>query len=215
SNDNKFAEIEQKNALQQEKVVKLEKYQNEQQLNIVRLQKTFAVLREIGRFNRWDSAACHKDLTLSEPERFIVRGMGSVIAEKPMTENPYFEVHLETKGHIFIGLATKEMPLDEWVGRHEGTYGYDSWGTFLGLERCYHATDDGRSHIKGIPSFGVGDVVGCGVKDYQIIYTKNGERLDTANLFVPFAEALFPCVSLDEPGTKIEANFGPDFKYKF
>uniref|UniRef100_A0A183BXH5 Uncharacterized protein n=1 Tax=Globodera pallida TaxID=36090 RepID=A0A183BXH5_GLOPA len=47
SNANKFAEIEQKNALQQEKIVKLKQYQNEQQLNSVDLQKTIATLREI------------------------------------------------------------------------------------------------------------------------------------------------------------------------
>uniref|UniRef100_A0A183C006 Uncharacterized protein n=1 Tax=Globodera pallida TaxID=36090 RepID=A0A183C006_GLOPA len=44
----KFAEIERQNDLQQEKVIKLEKYQKEQQLNIVDLQKTIATMREIG-----------------------------------------------------------------------------------------------------------------------------------------------------------------------
>uniref|UniRef100_A0A183CIX0 Chromosome partition protein Smc n=1 Tax=Globodera pallida TaxID=36090 RepID=A0A183CIX0_GLOPA len=66
SNANKFAEIEQKND-------KLEKYQKEEQLNVVHLQKTVAVLREIG----WRS----------------------VIAEKAMSKHLYFEVKiLEKKG---------------------------------------------------------------------------------------------------------------------
>uniref|UniRef100_A0A914HPN6 Viral A-type inclusion protein n=1 Tax=Globodera rostochiensis TaxID=31243 RepID=A0A914HPN6_GLORO len=54
---NKFAEMEQKND-------KLEKSQKEQQLNIVDLQKTVAVLSKIGLINRWDSTACHEDLEL-------------------------------------------------------------------------------------------------------------------------------------------------------
>uniref|UniRef100_A0A914HQU9 B30.2/SPRY domain-containing protein n=1 Tax=Globodera rostochiensis TaxID=31243 RepID=A0A914HQU9_GLORO len=185
SNANKFA-------LQQAKIVKLEKYQNEQQPNIVDLQKTVAVLKEI----RWSS----------------------VRAEKRLRENPYFEVKiLEKKGNILIGLATKQMPLDEWVGRDEGTYGYEgNEGRFWGheVEGCGHSTN-GRPVIEGKPPFGVGDVVGCGVnlKNGRIIYTKNGRRLDTAGFLVDFAADLFPCVSLGKPGTKIEANFGPNFKF--
>uniref|UniRef100_A0A183C0C9 B30.2/SPRY domain-containing protein n=1 Tax=Globodera pallida TaxID=36090 RepID=A0A183C0C9_GLOPA len=191
SNANKFAEIEQKNVLQQEKIVKLEKYQKEQQLNIADLQKTVATLRELG----W----------------------GSVIAEKPMSKNPYFEVKIldKAKGDIFIGLATKQMPLDTFVGDHEGTYGYEDDGYFWGheVEGCSYAFFNGRPFIDGKPPFGVG----CGVNlaTRQIIYTKNGKRLDTAGFLVNSAAELFPCVSLGSPGTKIETNFGPDFKYKF
>uniref|UniRef100_A0A183C2A9 B30.2/SPRY domain-containing protein n=1 Tax=Globodera pallida TaxID=36090 RepID=A0A183C2A9_GLOPA len=111
---------------------------------------------------------------------------------------------------ISIGLASKQMPLHEHVGHYKGTYAYVNYGRLLGHTVSLHGNNE-RPYVEG---FACGDVVGCGVNlaTRQIIYTKNGQRLDTANLFVDSFD-LFPCVTLLFPGTKIEANFGPNFKF--
>uniref|UniRef100_A0A914HDD9 B30.2/SPRY domain-containing protein n=1 Tax=Globodera rostochiensis TaxID=31243 RepID=A0A914HDD9_GLORO len=177
--------------------------------------------------NRWDSAACHQDLTIIGPGQLIVQnnrgdlGYRTVLAERPIPKNPfgsfYYEVTiLEEEDLLHIGLATKQMPLNRWVGSDEGTYCYERCGKFWGHEvgGCCH-NGDGRPFIGGKPSFGVSDVIGCGMDlaTRQIIYTKNGQRLETAAFFVDSAADLFPCVTLYYPGTKIEANFGPNFKF--
>uniref|UniRef100_A0A914HPQ2 B30.2/SPRY domain-containing protein n=1 Tax=Globodera rostochiensis TaxID=31243 RepID=A0A914HPQ2_GLORO len=206
---------------------KMEECQKQQQPNIADLQKTVAVLNINGKGlipqqTRWDSKVCHRDLTLFEPERLIVQQIGktnfewcAVFAERAIPKGGivYFEVKvLEKKGWVSIGLGAKQMPVVDY----RGTYSYQNIGFFYGheVEGCSH-TANGRPFIVGKPRFGVGDVVGCGVNlaTRQIIYTKNGERLDTANLFVDSAADLFPHVMLYHPGDKIKANFGPNFKF--
>uniref|UniRef100_A0A183CC81 B30.2/SPRY domain-containing protein n=1 Tax=Globodera pallida TaxID=36090 RepID=A0A183CC81_GLOPA len=207
------------NQLKWELVAKIELYQKQQLLNIgLTLQ------------NRWDSAACHDHLALIGPDRLIVQNNGtnygfhSVFAKLPMPKGNsgifYYEVKvLALEGFVFIGLATKQMPLDKSVGDYNGTYSYGSTGRFWAHSVEHYRFDgyDGDSDIWGKPKFGVRrDIVGCGVSlaTRQIIYTLNGERLERGHLYVDSdADELFPCVSLLGSGTKIVANFGPHFEY--
>uniref|UniRef100_A0A914GYF5 B30.2/SPRY domain-containing protein n=1 Tax=Globodera rostochiensis TaxID=31243 RepID=A0A914GYF5_GLORO len=221
-------ELEEQKQSNTNKFTELEECQKQQQQNIVALTEAQKI-NGLTPQNRWDFAACHKDLTLSEPDRLIAQcgdanyGWRSVLAVEPIPKEyfgiSYFEVKMlgEQKNN-YIGFATKPMPLDEDIRKHKGTYAYENSGYFMGHEvaGCSH-NHNGRPYIGGKPPFGVGDVVGCGInlETRQIIYTLNGERLETAGLFVTFAGDLFPFVSLWHPGAKIEANFGPNFEYKF
>ncbi|KAI3418486.1 SPRY domain-containing protein 3 [Globodera pallida] len=171
--------------------------------------------------NRW--VARHEDLTFIETDGLIAQSTGekigfrSVRAELPIPKSGifYYEVTILEKGEhngIFIGLAPKEMPLDECVGQSVGTYAYGSSGTFWGHKDDRRSKiKNGRSLITGNHKFVFNDVIGCGVNlaTRQIIYTKNGQPLETTGLLVADSAAeLYPCVTLNEPGAEIEANFG-------
>uniref|UniRef100_A0A914HNE5 B30.2/SPRY domain-containing protein n=1 Tax=Globodera rostochiensis TaxID=31243 RepID=A0A914HNE5_GLORO len=187
--------------------------------------------------NRWNAAARHDQLTLAEPGRLCVQnseqfGHHSVVAEQPIPQNSYGFAYYEVKvvggaKNLCIGLATNQMPLDACVGRYDGTYAYASNGTFWGHAVAGCSRWNGRPYIEahrrypsifdGMPPFHAGDVIGCGVDlaTRQIIYTKNGRRLETTGLLVSSDADLFPCVTQSSPGTGIEANFGPNFVHKF
>ncbi|KAL3116367.1 hypothetical protein niasHT_002450 [Heterodera trifolii] len=92
-----------------------------------------------------------------------------------------------------------------------GTYAYSNDG---------YITIDGKRIEPKEDSFKLNDIVGCGINPAtrQIFFTKNGLRrvcpfyLD-ANSPCSVPDELFPFVSLLRLGDKIEANFGPHFKF--
>ncbi|KAL3107531.1 hypothetical protein niasHT_014248 [Heterodera trifolii] len=170
--------------------------------------------------NNWNYSDCHPKLHLIKPNCLKVLclaknqndfGGSFSVRAKSMVSNYsgflYFEVKIQQGRNLCVGLATKLMPLDECVGRCVGTYAYDSAGIFRTV---------GAANTKAVkqPKFGAGDIIGCGVQlaTRQLIYTKNGERLNTANVFARQND-LYPCVTLKDNGDMIETNFGPNFKY--
>uniref|UniRef100_A0A914GPQ0 B30.2/SPRY domain-containing protein n=2 Tax=Globodera rostochiensis TaxID=31243 RepID=A0A914GPQ0_GLORO len=125
----------------------------------------------------------------------------------------YFEVTIVRLQNMYesligVGMATKAMPLDTWIGEHRENYAYYDSGYIYGHSINY---------ICGFPRYETGDVIGCGVNwaTQEIIYTKNGERLDTANLYVLTTTDLYPAVTMYNPGDIVEANFGPIFQYNY
>ncbi|KAL3073557.1 hypothetical protein niasHS_017124 [Heterodera schachtii] len=194
--------------------------------------------------NCWDANACHENLTISGPNKTTVLYKEntdsrtclfydidelisssdtdcSLFAKNPIPQENsgifYYELEiLNAEGFISIRLATKAMPLEQFAGQSNGCgyriskgCGYRSDGLFCIDNFCW-------DYIKA--EFSRGDVVGLGINlaTRRLIFTKNGQRLDPSDLFFPpSADRLFPCVSLGSPGDKIEANFGPNFKFDF
>uniref|UniRef100_A0A914I5L6 B30.2/SPRY domain-containing protein n=1 Tax=Globodera rostochiensis TaxID=31243 RepID=A0A914I5L6_GLORO len=180
--------------------------------------------------NVWNVADCHQNLFVIQPNCLIVRSIernirSSVRAEMMMPRHFcgifYFEVQVNKmfgSVGVAVGLAPKSMALDgDCVGILKNSYSYECNGSFWGhhVHGCGHWKNSPYiSNDKDKHKFGAGAIVGCGVNlaNRQVIYTKNGKRLDTANLFV-YQTDLYPCVSLQNAGDSIVANFGPDFKY--
>jgi len=114
---------------------------------------------------------------------------------------------------VAVGLALPDFSL------HKCMPGWDSFSY------GYHGDDGGIFHAKGQmlkqygPSFGVGDIIGCGIDYHQraIFFTRNGEflgyafeDLDTTLL----TRDLYPVVGTDT-NHLIQCNFGTDRPFSF
>ncbi|KAL3083523.1 hypothetical protein niasHT_039726 [Heterodera trifolii] len=175
--------------------------------------------------NCWDSFACDNLIEISGDKSLIVHHKGnatawrSVFAKYPIVLNKhlsdffYYEISVKNMKNWFIsfGFAVKQQTkLDGPILGGKGTYAYENDG--------YIWINGKGKGTNAKYSYGVGDTVGIGVNSAtrQIIFTKNGLRLDISDFFVSpsFSDGPFyPFVNLCAFGDKIEANFGPNFKF--
>ncbi|KAL3114791.1 hypothetical protein niasHT_014605 [Heterodera trifolii] len=196
-----------------EKVSEIEKEQKQK--------KVFLKFQE----NCWDSFACDNGIEIIGAKSLIVHHKGpsdwrSVFAKYPIVLNKhlsdffYYEISVQKKEKnwvISFGFAVKQQTkLDRAIRCEIGTYAYENYGQ-IWINGEGKGTNDKYS-------YGVGDTVGIGVHlaTRKMIFTKNGLRLDISDFFVSpsFADGSFyPFVSLRTFGDKIEANFGPNFKF--
>ncbi|KAL3109250.1 hypothetical protein niasHT_010514 [Heterodera trifolii] len=177
--------------------------------------------------NCWDADACHSDLEITGTECLTVHykgvgnGLRTIFAKCAAPLNVagifYYEITVINEQLIVsFGFATKAqqipMPLDGTIKRCRGTCAYEN-NAFYWV--------DGRGR-KSRHRFSGGDTVGCGINlaTRHVFFTKNGKRLDFTIMLPSLTinqqqQQLFPFVILGDSDDKIEANFGPNFKFDF
>ncbi|KAL3116304.1 hypothetical protein niasHT_002387 [Heterodera trifolii] len=183
------------------------------------------------RKNCWDAIACpegieiigDKNLTVHHKGIYkFIKGRRPVFAKHPIsldnsTDIFYFEITVLQKiGDSIFGFAVK--PARTWIEFTSSsirTYAYENDGCLKAT--FVNGTFTFPQRINAKYSYGVGDTVGIGVicANRQIVFTKNGQRLDSSDFIVApsFGGQLFPFVSLVHSGAEIEANFGPNFQF--
>ncbi|KAL3120498.1 hypothetical protein niasHT_000616 [Heterodera trifolii] len=180
--------------------------------------------------NGWDANFCHSDLEIIcnkcltvHHNGDLVHGHRSVYAKHPIlllkndqndsTNCFYFEISIKTmKNCVAVGFtAQRQVPSNAYLYALNGTYAWLSDGILW--KNCSFTKGTCRKC-----SYGAGDTVGCGIDlaTRKIFFTKNGIRLDSADLRLYLSipsdvGQLFPFVSLCDFDDKIETNFGPNF----
>ncbi|KAL3091409.1 hypothetical protein niasHT_025171 [Heterodera trifolii] len=176
--------------------------------------------------NCWDANACHNELKITDDKCLAVIyegkacGFRTVFATHPIWHGNnssglfYFEISIKDMPNCpygLFGFAVKNLKKLE-LALEFGTFGYLNHGNFIingeGLYR----------EAQKVESYEENDIVGCGVNwaNRMIFFTKNGRRQGPfyllANSPYFFPHQLFPFISL-YAGDKIDANFGPNFKF--
>ncbi|KAL3124545.1 hypothetical protein niasHT_000831 [Heterodera trifolii] len=206
---------------------------NQKALSLMKKMATLALFH----FNslpiyRWNASDCHPEIVINESTNAIqhngtkefINGIPFPILRScragpikiPFAADRIGIIYTEYRilaenGVLKIGLSTKEMPLYLSLGFARVSYGYETFG-----EIRKNANGNYENISDNVPSFRIGDMVGCGLNwaTGQVFFTKNGQRLDIANLYVDEGtEDLYPTVSLTNHLDAVEANFGPNFKY--
>ncbi|KAL3119350.1 hypothetical protein niasHT_006547 [Heterodera trifolii] len=181
------------------------------------------------RQNCWDENTSQNDIKIKDGTSLTVHCKGnawvfrSIFAMHSILLNNnyssrrifYYEISLKNmKGWAIFGLAMKQQqtPKDETIRYRPGTYAYEKNGELW--------INGKRKEGNAGNSYGVGDTVGIGVNllSRRIIFTKNGRQLDNYELLASSYSAdcfFFPFVtlSLNGAGDKIDANFGPNFRF--
>ncbi|KAL3081467.1 hypothetical protein niasHS_011711 [Heterodera schachtii] len=174
--------------------------------------------------NCWDLRFCNNNLKIIDAKQLLIQHKGAekgsctVYAQNAIPVNIdsgifYFEIKIvNVESLVTVGLGTKSMPLRGMPELWPRSCAYRSDGIFF-IEKVSWANGKARCSR--------GDVAGFGLNlaTRQIVFTKNGIRIDTSDLFFypshlyDYYRSLYPCVSLSDPGDLIEANFGPTFKF--
>lgn len=123
----------------------------------------------------------------------------------------YYEMTVASAGrdgYIAAGFAIKSASLSRLTGWEPGTVGYHADDGNL-----YRGAGTGASFG---PSYGTGDVVGCGIDFVRrsFFFTKNGLFIgDVTNLKDKFHLPLFPCVGCRTHGEVVVVNFNGPFVF--
>ncbi|KAL3076168.1 hypothetical protein niasHT_034812 [Heterodera trifolii] len=152
---------------------------------------------------RWNASVCDPGIVINESTNAIQRNATGTEGEVRLSS-----CHAEPGR---IGIIYTEYRILADKGPRRVSFGYAQYG-LIKSEKAYRY----RNYRDNVPSFCIGDVVGCGLNwaTRQVFYTKNGQRLNITNLYVDEGTAdVYPTVSLSHHGDAVEANFGPNFKY--
>ena len=118
----------------------------------------------------------------------------------------YFEVEIKQKSKdtaIAVGFSTIEASLERLPG-----WETHSWGYHGDDGKMFSGEHSGRSYG---PTFGTGDVVGCGINfnTCQAFFTKNGQDLGVCFRELKKDVQLYPTIGMKKhSGALVTANFG-------